>query len=221
MSTMFAPLPPMDAERRRQRREEVRALTESVRTHSAAGTWSQPDADLALIELERHVDGMRRHLAEVLAPYFHEDAWVVLEGTLDGKLAQEHMELVLRVLVECKRDMLAAELMELHLLVGVAREELDRVITAPRLAEDQSPLDRAVAEIIAAEHAGDLWRAKQLSGALTGDGEHHLNGANEVLERARRDQKREIALGRIDPPYRNWRQRVMEALRGTPSTTPY
>ena len=217
MSTMLTPLPPMDAERRRQRREEVRGLAERVRAHSASHSWSQPDADLALIDLERHVDGMRRHLAEVLSPVFYEDAWAVLEATLAGTLVEEHMELVLRVLVDCNRDMLAAELTELQVLVLAARDELDRVITSPRIADDQSHLDRAVAEIIAAEHAGDLRRAKQLIEALIGDGEHYLDGASEVLERARRDQKRLIARGVIEPPYRNWRQRVMEALRGTPA----
>jgi hypothetical protein len=205
----------MDAERRRQRREEVRALAERVRAHSANGSWSDPDADLALLDLEHHVHGMKRHLAEVLVPVFHRDAWAVLEATLEGKLVEEHMELVVRVLAECNRDLLAAELMELHVVVIAARAELDVLLTAPRLAEDQSPLDHAVAEIIAAEHAGDLRRAQQLSEMLTGDGGAYPDGAFAVLERARRDQKREIALGRIDPPYRNWRQRVMEALRGT------
>ena len=57
---------PMDPEGKRARREEVRALAECVRAHSASGSWAQPDADIALGELEYHVRGMKWHIAGVL-----------------------------------------------------------------------------------------------------------------------------------------------------------
>ena len=95
------------------------------------------------------------------------------------------------------------------------------MISAPRLAEEQNGLERAVAEIIDAEHTGDVRQAKRLGEVLSADGEHQGEDVSAVLERARRDQKRLVALGLIDPPYRNWRQRVIEAIRGTPATTAY
>ncbi len=77
----------------------------------------------------------------------------------------------------------------------------------------QGPLERAVAAIVEAEHAGELRQAKALGERLANDAELAA-GASSALGRARRDQARQVALGLIAPPQLSVRQRVLAALRG-------
>lgn len=213
---------PLDQQAKRERREEVKRLAETVRAHTALGSWAEPTADLALSELEYHVGGIMRYIAGVFVEIFGElDASTVLETMLNGSLHEEHVEVVFRILEECKRNLLAAELLELYRLAVSARGELDSVITGPHGQGGDDGVRRAVAEVIAADHAGELRQAKRLSQALLDGAGENEGLTRAVLERAFRDQKRLVELGVIEPPLRNWRQRVLEALRYTPAEQSY
>jgi hypothetical protein len=206
---------PMDRDARRARREEVKQLAQEVNTHCERGTWDQPHADLALSNLEYHVRGIKWHIERVLAEVLGEpDGPIVLETMLEGTLADEFVELTIGVLEWHQRNLLAAELIELYPLVKRARIQLDEVITRPAIAADQSPLQRAVGDVLTAEHAGELKRARELAETLLGDSQTDPAFVRALIERGRRDQRRQVELGMLEPPLRNWRQRILGSLRG-------
>ncbi len=206
---------PMDAEGKQLRRQRVEELAQRVREHQASETWARSEADLELSELEWEVGGMSRHIEALLIEIFDEhDGRNVHRTLLDGTLPEEHVEGVLTLLAERNMHILAQRTIALHQLVVAARAELDTLISAPCSTEVQGPLERAVAAIVEAEHAGELRQAKALGERLANDAELQAAGASSALGRARRDQARQVALGLIAPPQLSVRQRVLAALRG-------
>lgn len=212
---------PMDREAKRRRREEVKALADEVRHHIASETWSEPGADLSVIDLEFHVRGKESYIEPILVQEWGHDSLAVLDAIRNGTFDEEGNERLVRIFALYGRDLVGAELIELGPLAVAARNRLDAVITGGCTTTDDEGVRRVVKEITDAEHAGEFKRAKQLTQTLLDEVGELAGPITAVLERARRDQQRLVELGVIEPPHRNWRQRVTEALRGTGGQAAY